>query len=465
MIFVGQIVVLILAILGIIWVWRNPRYFLPIVIISLPLDISREWFPHIALLDKLGAFVGVINFARIFSLTYIAYLLFSWVKPFLWRDSIGFEDLKIKEVGGFWRNPLFIALMAYIVWGLASSLWSVNSFKSVAESMRMIILLLLGIATYTEILRRGNAWFIPKAFSLMSTLLGLLGIYQMIFKKFLWMGEIYRAAGRINATFIDANIYARFLIIGILATLIWMISKPDRQSAIHGAFSLIVQFTALIGTGSRTGWLSLILVLFMFVILIPRRQLIYVFLGLGVASLLGLALHPEFVTRIADLQKGLAIASLERQYLIKAGWDMFITHPWLGVGHGGFQTMMFTSYPDLIYNEISLSHTAIITTAAELGIIGLFILAGVLLLVYQELYLNWGKRKISFKPSGISDNWLMVVFSVLSITVIFLSAQGEGRFFEDPALWIFVGFSVALRNVEEGYRSEWALQNRSRSPF
>lgn len=447
MIWIGQMAVLILAVLGVIWGWRNPRYFLPLVILSLPLDVSKTWFPHVALLDKLGAFVGVINFARIFSLAFIGYFLFSRVKRFFQKDFWRAEDQW--NTGDFWKHPLFLTLMAYILWGFISASWSVNTLKSIAESMRLVILLLLGMATYTEIRRRGNAWFIPKTFSLMATFLGLLGIYQMIFQKFLWMGEIYQAAGRINATFVDANIYARFLIIGILATLIWMIAKSNLQSSGLGAIALIIQFTALIGTGSRTGWLSAIIVLLGFVVLVPRRQILYVLVGLGVASLLGMAWNSEFLTRIADLQKGLAVASLERQYLVKAGWDMFLDHPLIGVGLGGFQTMMFTTYPDLIRNDISLSHTALLTTAAELGSIGVLVLGSFLLFVYWEICWNWGKKKLAFGYTGLMNTWLMVVFSVLSITVIFISAQGEGRFFEDPALWIFVGFLVALRNIEE----------------
>lgn len=445
-----QIAVLILTVLGVIGVWRQPRYFLPALIFALPLDISRTWFPHLFWLDKLGSFIGVINFARIFSFAFIVYFLAERFFKSRNRDFGGsFAETRFLREEPVWRMPLFLALTAYLLLGLLSTAWSVNSLQSVVQSVRLGVLLVLGVAAYSDISKKRSPWLILQSFSLASTVLGLVGIYEMVFKKFLWFGELYQAAGRINATFVDANIYARFLVIGVLATLIWMIERQERRGSILGVVALIIQLTALVGTGSRTGWLSVLLALIGLTVLVPRKQIFLVIAGGMAAGLLGLAFHPEFLVRLEDLRKGLAVASLERQFLVKAGWDMFIHHPWLGVGLGGFQTMMFTHYPDLIHNEISLSHTALLTTAAELGIIGVLGVGLVLTFAYREILWSWSKKKISIGVSGFPRTWLLTVFAVLSMTVIFISAQGEGRFFEDPTLWIFAGLLMALRNVEE----------------
>lgn len=436
-----QMAVLVLTMVGVIGVWRHhPRYFLPVLIFALPLDISRTWFPNEAL-----------TFARISSFTLIAYYLISLIRD--WRNhntgEVSYREVRFLPEMPVWKTSLFLALMGYLGYGLLSTVWSVNPLQSVEQSIRLGVLLFLGLAAYAQIVKERSPWLIPQAFSLASTLLGLVGVGEMITNRFLWNGEVYRAAGRINATFVDANIYARFLVIGILATLIWMIARQERRNSLFGALALMIQLTALVGTGSRTGWVCAIIALLGLTLLVPRRQMLLVLAGGVVAGLLALAIHPEFLVRLADLRKGLAVASLERQYLMQAGWAMFINHPWLGVGLGGFQTMMFAHYPDLIHNEISLSHTALLTTASELGIIGVLGVGVFLVLTYRELLLSWSKRKISIGISGFPQNWLLTVFAVLSITVIFISAQGEGRFFEDPALWILAGLLMALRRVEE----------------
>lgn len=456
-IFYLQVAILVLTVLAVIGVWRHPRYFLPVLIFALPLDISQTWFPHLSWLDKLGSFIGVITFARIFSLALVAYYLFSRLRPWLWAkkgpgfwaDSSFYPEGTLQGGKPAWQTALFLALIGMILYGLLSAVWSVNPLQSIVQSVRLGVLLFLGLASYQLIQQERSPWLVPLAFSLASTLLGLIGIFEMVTQRFLWNGEVYQAAGRINATFVDANIYARFLVIGVIATLLWMIARENRWVSLGGALALVVQLTALVGTGSRTGWMCAFVALVGLLVLVPRRQLLWVLAGGCIAGLLALAVHPEFLLRLADLRKGLAVASLERQYLIKAGWDMFIHHPWLGVGLGGFQTMMFTHYPDLIHNQISLSHTALLTTAAELGIIGVSGVFAVMIFTYRELLRRWSQRNVTFQFTGFAQTWVLTVFAVLSITVIFLSAQGEGRFFEDPALWLLAGFLMALRNVEE----------------
>lgn len=446
-----QIALFVLTLVGAIGVWRHPRYFLPVLIFALPIDISSTWFSDLAWLNKLGSYIGVITFARIFSFALIAYYFISLIRD--WRKSNSWEgaynvDVFLQE-RPVWKTSLFMIMIGYLGFGLLSSVWSVNPLQSIVQSIRLSVLLFLGFAAYSQIKRERSPWLIPQAFSLVSTLIGLIGIFEMLTNTFLWNGEVYRAAGRINATFVDANIYARFLVIGILATLIWMIARQKSWGNLLGLLSLMIQLTALVGTGSRTGWACAVFALVGLTLLVPRKQIFLVLGGGLAAGLLALAIHPEFIVRLMDLKKGLAVAALERQYLVQAGWDMFIHHPVYGVGLNGFQTMMFTQYPDLIKNEISLSHTALLTTAAELGIIGVLGVVLFLVMTYRELFLSWSKRKISAGISGFPGNWLLTVFAVLSITIIFISAQGEGRFFEDPALWIFAGLLMALPKVEE----------------
>jgi len=441
-----------LTLLAVVWGWRHPRWLIPFVLIAQPLEISRTWFPHVAFLEKLGAFVGVIDLARIFALALIVYALYYWLRgksagseawdsPYLQAVAPGGLGVRLKQ------NPLLLWPLAYILFGLLSFIWSVDRLHTLTAVARLGILWLLGLAVYR--LLKGNRDFWPVAGTLaaVATVLAALGVYQLFSKHYFWLGEVYQGLGRFNATFVDPNIYARFLILGSLATLAWLLFTESRSGQIAGYAALLLQVLALLGTGSRTGWLAFAVAFVALLVLVPRRSLL-VLLGAGV--LLGVFMlykNPEVMSRIWDLKRGFWAASTERAYLLKAGWDMFVHHPLLGVGLGGFQEMMLTKYAKLIQNGVSLSHTALMTTASELGIIGLGITGVFFVFLFDYLWQARRLYKISVSQSERAGYALLTFFAVLAVTVIFLSAQGEGRFWEDPLLWVLLGYLGALNHV------------------
>ncbi len=446
--------ILLLTFIAIVWGWRNPRFLIPLFIVALPLEISRIWFPHLLILDKLGAFVGVIDFGRIVALTLLLYLLYTLVRrdnswSQAWRSdfhSHSYHDWS-SETPPFWRSPLFVLTAVYILFSLLSLVWSVDRVHTLTGVARLGILWLLGFAVYRLLMQNREFWLVAQTLAGVSTVLAVLGVYQLLSKHFFWFGELYQEVGRYNATFVDPNIYARFLLLGILATLAWLLMAV-RGGQVLGYLALLLQLTALLATGSRTGWLAFMLVIIAFVILVWRKFMV-VFLGGGILLGFGVMFyHPEVLNRILDLRHGFWAASTQRQYLLQAAWDMFVHHPLLGVGLGGFQRMMLTHYPQFIQNGVSLSHTSLMTTASELGVLGL----GITLVFFVFLFNHLLKAKQMY---SISTAWserqgyaLLTFFAVLGVTVIFISAQGEGRFWEDPFLWLFLGYLTAINHVE-----------------
>ncbi len=456
---VSQVIVVILSLLGVAWCWYRPVYFLPALIAVVPLEISRTWFPHLRALETLSAFLGVIDLARIFSLAFLAYVAWSLIRRHLYgrvREEASFTLRGSSfEAGLLWMDELswvnivlFLVLGAYILLGFSSVLWSVNRTKTLVEAIRLTVLWSLGFASYYTLLRHKAFGLIPLSFAIISSGLAILGVSELITKNFLWLGDVYAVSGRINGTFVDANIFARYLVIGILATFVLILSGVERRSFLLGLLALFLQTAALLGTGSRTGWLAAALVLLALWLILPQRRLGFILLSLAGIAVIGTLLHPEILGRIKDLGKGLAFASTERQFLVRAGWAMFVTHPLWGVGLGGFQTVMFTHYSDLIHNQISLSHTALLTTAAELGILGVAIILVFFFFLYSGIPQLRDREKIAPVMSGYRRIVMYTVFAVLSMTVIFISAQGEGRFLEDPLLWILLGYWSALSHVE-----------------
>jgi O-antigen ligase len=347
-----------------------------------------------------------------------------------------------------WRNPLFLIPALYILAGLLSLLWSFDPLKTLVTAVRLGVLWLMGIAVYDLVRESRDRWQVPAAFSIMASVVAGIGVYEALTGRYIWLVEVYLPIGRVNSTFIDANILARFLIIGILATLAWIAVNPSRLGKVLGSGALLLQTAALLASGSRTGWLIAVLVVFLFLILLPRKALLYPLAGSLILAGIYLAFNPATVGRVLELGQGIWAASLQRQYLITSAWDMFVHHPFLGVGSGGFQKYLLTYYSQLVQNGISLSHTSVLTTAAELGILGLSILGAFLLCLYRPL-LKW--RHLARYAGCFSEAhyiYVCSVFAVLAVTVIFISAQAESRFFEDPFLWVILGYLVAVGDLE-----------------
>src|SRR5207248_4697598 len=84
-------------------------------------------------------------------------------------------------------------------------------------------------------------------------------------------------------------------------------------------------------------------------------------------------------------QEGIALED-NRVYLIAAGLKMFNDHPLVGVGFGGYQQAMLTTYRSFLprgYTD-SVSHTSLVTVLAEQGALGIVLLVLFLLALALE---------------------------------------------------------------------------------
>ena len=436
--------VLFITLLAVGWGWKNARYLLPLLILGLPLEISRTWFPHLLILDKFGEFVGVIYLGRIFTLAVIAYFLYSLI-------SSGRGNQYLKNARDSFaetlRSPLFLALGSYIIWGAFSVIWSSDRLHTMVGVARLGLLWLLGAAVYDLVKRRDGFTTVPIAFAAVSSFLAAIGVYELLSRHYIWLAEIYQSYSRINATFVDANIYARFLIIGCLATAVLMF-EATRKGKLIGALALGLQLAALLGTVSRVGWVALIIVALGLAFLVPRKVVIVPIVGIFAVSGMSILLNHELLMRVLALTQNFWAASSERHYLITSGVHMFTQHPLQGIGFAGFQHAMVTTYSSVV-TGVSLSHTALITTAAELGIIGLGILAVFFVVLYGRLPRVRQELGFASQQLHATRHYFWEIFAVLAITAIFISAQGEGRFFEDPYLWILIGYLTAVRDLRK----------------
>jgi hypothetical protein len=87
----------------------------------------------------------------------------------------------------------------------------------------------------------------------------------------------------------------------------------------------------------------------------------------------------------------------------------------------------------------TLSHTALVTVAAELGVVGLAAVAALL------ACLGWTLVKV--RSCGSPELGAWAAGMGVAIAAIVLSSQSAGRFLEDPYLWLFLVLAAVLLNA------------------
>jgi len=210
---------------------------------------------------------------------------------------------------------------------------------------------------------------------------------------------------------------------------------------------------ALPMTYSRSGLaLFILMVALMVPLAFDRRRAAALACATLVAFALSTGLNPDTRQRAADatatligfvsgthqsssstpsIESGVALED-NRVFLIAAGVKMFLDHPLAGVGYGGYQHALLTTYRRFLpqgYTD-SVSHTSVVTVLAEQGIIGGLLLLLFFLELAREAWIARRRR----------DDW--AVWSTISaamVVPIFMYSQFEARLLQEPYLWLVLG--------------------------
>lgn len=272
-----------------------------------------------------------------------------------------------------------------------------------------------------------------------------------------------QVANRMNITFGDPNITARFLTLCACVAVVLFAAR--RGPAWLSAGCAVACAVTMPLTFSRSG-LALFVVCVVFAILfaLDRRRAA----ALGVAALVAFAMSTGFnpdtrqraedaaftavsaVTGITAHQASTgvthhqaAVASDDnRKYLLAAGLKMGLDHPVFGVGFGGYQHALLTTYNRFLparYTD-SVSHTSLVTVFGEQGIVGAALMLAFLVMLAREALIARNRR----------DRWsLWVAVPAAVIVPVFLYSQFEGRFISEPYLWLALGLFYSSRMLAQ----------------
>jgi O-antigen ligase len=415
---------------------REPRLVVPIIVLLLPLEISKLFFPFLSTREETGGGLPPTSIVDVGRLAIVTAGVVWAVNPALPRSRA--------FAGSALTIPAVLLLALYAL----SALYARDVEAARSETLRLAFL--LGFFALIPVFVRDRATLRWCLFALIISagLLALAGIYQQGTGVFFWNeGLGLYGERRINATFADPNHFARFLLLAVVVGLA-LFFFVERRWRLLIAAALPACVLTLVFTGSRGAWLIALPVLPLVVLLLPLsgrvrlRLLATGAVALTVALVLALAVSPYFRDRIGTFRFG-AEASGARPYLVEAGLHMFRDHPVWGVGVGGYQDSFVNDYfyykDPKIKANVTLSHTSAVTLISELGILG----AAVALFLFYR-WARLGRRL--WRRGGAEMRALVLALWVMSL-VILLSSQTEGRLFDDPYLWLTFGLGVALETI------------------
>jgi O-antigen ligase len=260
-----------------------------------------------------------------------------------------------------------------------------------------------------------------------------------------------RACGPVN----DANYFAQILLVVLpMATVLIKISTTKTAKITALVLTLLV-LSGILLTYSRGGFLILV-VLALLMIRYGYFRLRHIFLGAIPVLAIIFAVAPGYFTRMDSLRGVSNMESVNDAALrgrlteMLAAWNVFLDHPFVGVGPGQYEPYYSLEYmddPGVAFRQIDKerpAHILYFELAAETGILGLLIFAAITLTVLGKI--RRVRRDCNHRPD--------IVHLANGIELGILTYLGTGIFLSFAFMrywWLLLAMAGALVTVAELY--------------
>lgn len=428
---IGVLVALQAALLAAVIILREPKLLIPCVVLGLPFEYLTT-----RTIDTLGE-GGVMGGIRAFLNPGKAAML-AVIALAIWRARYNPRAL-------FPDSAILVPILAITAVAVLAVGWSDTQRPNNAILILPIyVAFVFAAPMFIEDRRDVERIFV--AFLGAAILLSLVALAQRFVSPLQWRDQLFSGGVyRSNATFSDPNNLARFLAITVALAVGLILATGARRLTVYLAVpTLIVGLPAIIVTASRSGWLGVVFAVFFMVLVAPiDRRTKFKITGAAVAALL-LGVGLLFAQGGADADRIRSFTNTgdllgQREFLIRAAWEIWKDNPVFGVGSGAFQNTLILGYLYLLpwWAEATLSHTSLMSILSEWGIIGMIAFTFVALRIAIAFRMAYRDRPDRF--SRLAIGWCIV-----AATEIFLQSQSEGRLFEEPYLWLVFAIFVAL---------------------
>jgi putative inorganic carbon (HCO3(-)) transporter len=278
------------------------------------------------------------------------------------------------------RPPLTLVFGAVFVAAMfAATVVGVNPLASIRVAANFLLGVCLAVCVGTVV--RGNVsglrWLL-RGWALAATVLVAPALPSALRVSDRFDGSL--VAGRVQGAFAQPNDFGEFALLGSVAAGALIVSSPLRRDRLLGVVGLLVGLAGVAVSFSRGAWLGGIATLLAVAVLSPRSRravvglVTLIPLALVVGALLGAQPFPTLVARLDSLLIGAENPADDRPVIYAQAVHVFLTHPVLGVGPGGFLATNYDSGSLLIRRTYLHGHNVVLTVAAEDGIVGVLAL-------------------------------------------------------------------------------------------
>ena len=433
---------------------RSAFWLVVIVVATLPLEFTKEWFP-----------VTWLEVSRVFMVLAIGTAAVAALRRREWPA----------------RTVLMVASVAVVATAAVSLLPA--DHVALKELVRSLVYLAFAATVAWSVRTRHDLAIVAVVVIASAVLVAGVAVLQQVVGFYVWRGDLLAGTDRRNSTLGDPNVAARVVSLGF-ATVLGITSAftGAKRRTVLG----IVAIAAILGVGealtqSRTLWaITGVAIIAWILPAIRRRSTALPMLAFVVGFTAALVALPPVGDRGSTIAPGqigsiglegedpispdawrtagpptpvdplIAALPLDgvRRYLIRAGVAMWVDHPLTGVGLGGYDEAIVGRYWEYVPADrrgrpTTLEHTDVVRVLAETGIIGL---AGWLVFVLAYLWTSLRLLR--------GATW-MRPFGMTALTCFFIilgASQMAGRFTSEPYLWLLVGTLVAGSQLGKGDR-------------
>ncbi|HVC77913.1 MAG TPA: O-antigen ligase family protein [Candidatus Micrarchaeaceae archaeon] len=410
---------------------QAPSLLVPLLILTLPLEFTQKFTP-----------LSVVQLSRLVMAVCLVTLFV--------QKAFGLREVRLPPM------RLWIPVVSFIAYAALSAALS-RSLPGLKTVAAMVVYSFVALAMYNWC---ATVWDQDRFWTWLAIsviAVSIVGLIEAVTGTLIWNAP-NSGVRWVNSTFKDPNTYARFLTFGAVASVV-LASRPRANARAVLITALMLAAAALPFTFSRQGWVLGALVLLLAVVMAVERRRALGLVALAFIAFAAVALlDPQVRDRWSVLGEilttapprvysgALAFVNLlpldtVRRYLVAAGFQMFYDHPIFGVGFGNFPSSMLGAYSGFIAGNSKTidSHTSFVTIIAELGLVGLALAAW--------WAFEFVRSSVSSFRSQVRRPY--VTAALLALLLILLVSQLEGRFLEEPYLWLFLGAALGAQRIDE----------------
>ncbi len=336
--------------------------------------------------------------------------------------------------GLFMRRKLYISSFHWIVFIFVilvgfSYFWSADSLKTISRFITYLGLFLITLMIYQ--IKRVDSYIKNIMFAF------LLGAWISTLDEFKMYFTYSGLPLRYTAPGFNPNDFAFYLLIAICFA--WYLGQ--RYDGV--AFKLLslgyipLGMMGILLTGSRAGFLGLIIVMAYIVTSTDGKRRKRIFMGLAalVISIILIRLYvPEYlIQRVTFITHVSSDENMEIRLMIwKAALQLFYEHPVVGAGAGTFNFA--------IENYLGFSkapHNVFIAILSELGVMGLLVWGSMIILIIEKIKKNFTDRK---------NLWICLFLIILLIS---LTHNLEWR----KGFWLIFSLIILDSKISTGYEA------------